>query len=139
MRVHGVYLSAAAADPDRARFAPVWAEISDILNRGCARNGKRLILPAIASLAEQNVATETLIAIRPTWLHRQRSNHARSVRIETGEMLTEIVHGDIWTRVQLGTLEGKVRTADVRSPYDSRIELEWSDGRWTIIGFGSGI
>ena len=41
--------------------------------------------------------------------------------------------------VLLGTLEGKVRTADVRSPYDSRIELEWSDGRWTIIGFGSGI
>lgn len=139
MRVHGVYMTATRADADEARFAPVWDEIGDILQRGCARNGTRLILPGIARMAEDNVATETLVVIRPTWLRKKPTEGSRSARLSTGRMLTEIMHGDRWTRVQLGRLEGYVPTADVRNPYDTRIEAELSEGRWTIIEFGSGI
>lgn len=139
MRVHGVYMSATAADADPAGFAPVFAEIDDILGRGCARNGERLILPGIARLAEENVATEALVVIRPTWLHRRPTTATRAIRLGTGRVVTELIHGDRWTRVQAGTADGFVPTADVRNPYDTRIELQQHNGRWTIIEFGSGI
>lgn len=138
MRVHGVYMTASAADADSSRFAPMFAEIHDILARGCARNGKRLIMPGLARLAEDNVATETLVVIRPTWLHRTTTG-ARLARLRPGQLLTEIHHGDRWARVQLGRRTGSVPTRDVRNPYDTRIEAEWIDGRWAIIEFGSGI
>jgi hypothetical protein len=139
MRVQGVHMTAIAGETDPARLEPVWNELSDILQRGCARNGARLILPGIARLAEENLATETLIVIRPTWLHKRPAPGSRAVRLGMGRMLTEIVHDDRWTRVQIGNLQGYVPTSDVRNPHDTRIEAERVDGRWTIIEFGSGV
>jgi hypothetical protein len=139
MRVHGVHMTASTGDSAPARFEPVWDELKDILQRGCARNGQRLILPGIARLAEENVATETLVVIRPTWLHKRPLPGSRAMRLGAGRTLTEIVHGDRWTRVRIGAREGYVPAFDVRNPYDTRIEAEQVEGRWKIIEFGSGI
>ena len=138
MRVHGVYMSATAADADPVRFAPVFDAIDDILKRGCVPNGERLILPGIAILAEQSLPTETLVVVRPSWFYLH-SDSGRRIQLKPGQILTEIEHGDRWTRVTMGKRIGRVPTRDVRNPYDTRIEAAWAGDRWTIIEFGSGI
>jgi len=143
MRVEGV--GGRSATPDWGFGRPgaerVWQVLGDILKLGCAVEGERLVMPAMALLFA-DLEPDHLIVLQDTPIRRGPS--------EASPILHNAVRGKIvaftafdspagWTQILFGKSTAYVPTPAVRSPLSYRLELTRFEGQWRIREFGSGV
>lgn len=119
----------------------LWSELEEILALGCEDRGDRLFLPFITKYSESGEVSEGgVIALVPTDIHSGPSASAPVLmHVPRGALLTDAtpVESGEWHRLSLpnGT-PGFVRTDQIRSPYDTVVELVHEDGAWRIMWLG---
>ena len=145
MRVNGIggHVSTPDWGFDRPHAATVWAELEQILDLGCVRDGDRLLLPAMAILAEDgSVVPEQDMAIERFALRAAPDAEAPVVRwVDPGELVTVISSGEPegWARLQIGGHEGYGPFDTLRSPHGFQLVLVPFNGGWRIREFTGGV
>lgn len=145
MRVNGVGGLASGADwrLTGKRAVPMWDELDQILALGCVRVGDRLLLPAVAIRAKEHTLTEDhVVGIEPVSLRKTPSFSAKIVqKLPLGSAMV-LLSSDAtsgWSEVRVGEQRYHARSAALRSPFGTQLELIREDGAWRILHFGSGI
>lgn len=145
MRVNGIGGNASTRDWgfDRPNAGTVWAELEDILKFGCVRHGDRLLLPAMAILAEDgSVVPEQDMVIERFALRAAPGPGAPLVRwVDPGELVTLISSGDPegWAQLQIDGQDGYGRSDSLRSPHGFQLVLVPFEGGWRIREFTGGV
>jgi hypothetical protein len=145
MRVNGI--GGQASTPDwgfgRPHAAAVWTELEQILGLGCVRHEDRMLLPAMALLAEEGaVVPEQDMAIERFALRGAPDSEAPVVRwIDPGELVTLISSGEPegWAQLQVDGREGYGPSDSLRSPHSFQLVLVPFNGGWRMREFTSGV
>ena len=143
MRVNGI--GGPASYPnwnfDRAEADGVWAELEAILQLGCARAGRKLLLPKVAALGGEMEPGE-LVVLRPVAIRNEPRHGAPALRqAKPGQRFTALDYDKPkgWIRIELRGRPAFLPATSLRSPHGLRLELvEDADG-WRIRAFSDGV
>ena len=143
MRVHGI--GGPVSYPwsfDRPEAEFVWNELGQILKLGCARSGRKLVLPKVATMAYDDTEPGQLVVLRRTALKSRPSATAETLGFAVpGQVITprDDDTPPRWTPIELGRRRAYIPSAALRSPFGIRIELVPFEGGWRIRSIGDGV
>jgi hypothetical protein len=125
---------------DRPEAAEVWAELEQILELGCVREGQKLLLPAVAGLAG-DVEPGDVVALERVAIRTRPRSDARVLRVaRPGDVFTPLDYRpEGWIRIKAQGRIGYLPLSRLRSPHGLRLEVVPFEGGWRIKAFGDGV